>query len=99
MMLREILGHAKETGLVLLLAGGIIMIPRPKIPITPEYLKTCNFITYDTDNDGDLDAIGFSTTDSFTYAKPNLEDPRVDGFTVKLTPEDVKTINDYYKWN
>ena len=97
MTLKEILKDAGSIGIVLLLAGAITMIPSPRVAITTKYLKTRDFIPYDIDHDGNIDAIGFRTTDSFAYAKPNLKDSRVDGFTVKLTPDDVKTINDYFK--
>ncbi len=96
MNLKEMLKDTASTGLVLLLAWGIVKIPSPDVPFTVEYLKRSKFILYDLNNDGNVDAIGFPTTDSFAYAKPEVKDSRVDGFTRKLTSEDVRIINEYF---
>lgn len=65
--------------------------------LTPEHIENHGYISYDFDNDGSVDALGYDTNSNFAYAKPSVEDDRVQKVTRKLTPKMADTATAYAK--
>jgi len=73
--------------------------PTPGRPFTPEFIKAHDYVPYDLDKDGSIDALGYKNASTFTWAKPSVKDNRVWGFTKELTPDKLKMATDYFSTN